>query len=160
MHYIPFINEKIDNRYNDINCCCCPLATIKYIDNELISVTCQYNRNYGYQPVEVTDSDNINITLIPATKYTCPVKYTDPVERAHFLQVYCNINNRFIDKYKEIKDDNSLSPEDKNTKLKEIVQKFNQLQDFLKELFPKHHELYEKVMLEGYYLDENLNPVK
>lgn len=158
MHYIPFSNEKIDNRYNDINCCCCPLATIKYIDNKPVSVTCPYNSNYGYKPVEVTDPNNLNIKL--AVTSSCPVLYRDPVESVHYIQVYCNINNRFINKYKEIKDDNSLSPEDKNTKLHEIVQKFNQLQDFLKELFPKHHELYEKVMLEGYYLDENLNPVK
>jgi hypothetical protein len=160
MHYIPFINEKIDNRYSDINCCCCPLATIKYINNELISVTCQYNRNYGYQPVEVTDSDNINITLKPATMSICPVEYRDPVEKVHYLQVYCDINNKFANKFKEIYNDNSLSSEDKNDKLHELLLKVNRCQDFLEELFPKHHELYKKVMLEGYHLDENLNPVK
>jgi hypothetical protein len=160
MHYIPFINEKIDNRYNDINCYCCPLATIKYINNKPRFITCQYNSYYGYEPVEITNLDNINITLIPATKYTCPVKYTDPVERAHFLQVYCNINSKFRNKYKEIYEDKSLSSEDKNDKIHELVQKFNQCQDFLKELFPNQYELYEKVMLDGYHLDENLNPVK
>lgn len=160
MHYIPFSNEKIDNRYNDINCCCCPLVTIKYIDNKPVSVTCPYNNNYGYKPAEVTNSDNLNITLKPAIFSICPVEYRDPVEKVHYIQVYCNINNQFVNKYKEIKDDNSLSPEDQNTKLYELIQKFNQYQDFLKELFPEHHELYEKVMLKGYHLDENLNPVK
>jgi hypothetical protein len=169
MHYIPFSNEKIDNRYNDINCYCCPLVTIKYIDNIPRSVTCPYNSNYGYEPVEVTnldkpvqvtDLDNFNITLRPAIMSNCPVQYRDPVERVHYLQVYCNINNKFVDKYKEIMNDNSLSSEDKNDKLQELLSKINQCQDLLKELFPKHHELYEKVMVKGYHLDENLNPVK
>ena len=160
MHYIPFINEKIDNRHNDINCYCCPLAFIKYIDNKPRLITCQYNSDYGYEPVEITNLDNINITLKPATTYTCPVQYRDPVEKVHYLQVYCNINNKFASKYREIYEDKSLSPEDKNTKLQEMIQKFSQCQDFLEELFPEHHELYEKVMKEGYHLDENLNPVK
>jgi hypothetical protein len=160
MHYIPFINEKIDNRFNDINCYCCPLAIIKYIDSKPRFITCLYNNDYGYEPVEITNLDNINITLKPATTYTCPVQYRDPVERAHFLNVYYNINNTFVNKYKKIDYDNSLSSEDKNNKLQELLNKFNQCQDFLKELFPKQYELYEKVMLEGYHLDEDLNPVK
>lgn len=160
MHYIPFSNEKIDNRYSEINCCCCPLVTIKYIDNKPRFVTCPYNNNYGYEPVEVTDPDNLNITLIPATTSGCTVEYINPVERAHYLQVFCNINNKFVNEYKKISHDISLSPEDKNIKLHELIHKFSQFEDFLKELFPKDHELYEKVMLEGYHLDENMNPVK
>ena len=169
MHYIPFSNEKIDNRYNDINCYCCPLVTIKYIDNIPRFVTCPYNSNYGYEPVEVTnldkpvqvtDLDNLNITLQPAKFSNCPVQYRDPVERVHYLQVFCNIDNKFINKYKEISNDISLSPEDKKTKIHEMVQKFNTCQNFLKELFPDQYELYEKVMIKGYHLDENLNPVK
>lgn len=157
MHYIPFINEDKRNTYEKINCKHCPLFNIKPVNNEYYIGYCKYNKNLEGAIISC-DTESVDITHIS----NCPVKYKDPMKDFHYMQVYWMINNEFVNSYikleKGLKDGN-LSNEEKEI-LEKRIDKFLSCSKLLSELFPKHEEMYKKIMNEGYKLDDDMNLYK
>ena len=150
MHYIPFINEDPKNRYEDLNCRNCPMFEGSTVYNMKIVCTCPFNGGY----TEEFDIDQKVIQLKQAITRNCPVRYRNPVEDFHFFQVYCNLTSEFARTFKEWKED-----EDN----KELLDKRDNVMKCLglmETIFPEKFDRYQKIMHDGYKLDENMNLYK
>lgn len=150
MHYIPFINEDPKNRYEDLNCRNCPMFEGSTVYNMKIVCTCPFNGGY----TEEFDIDQKVIQLKQAITRNCPVRYRDPVERFNYLQFKSIVNHDFYNCCKELFENKNLSDEERKT-LIEKRDKIMKLATLMEELYPKFEHEANKIMLDGYKMDEN-----
>ena len=158
MHYIPFINEDPRNRDNDFDCRDCPCFIFYFISNNVIEGSCIFN-NGRIETFESNNEDIINdrktnVKLQAAITRNCPVRYRDPVEGFKYLQFISIVNNDFYNYCKELSENKNLSDEERKV-LTEKRDKTMQLSLLMSELYPKFEHETNKIMLEGYKMDEN-----
>ena len=158
MHYIPFINENPRNRDNDFDCRDCPCFIFKFISNNVMEGSCIFN-NSRIETFESNNEDIINdrktnVKLQAAITRNCTVRYRDPVEGFKYLQFMSIVNNDFYNYCKELSENKNLSDEERKV-LTEKRDKTMQLSQLMGELYPKFEYKTNKIMLEGYKMDEN-----
>lgn len=159
MHYIPFLSEKKDNRYEDIDCRNCPCFEGSTIYNKILIGTCKFN---NCRKEEFDLGSNCAILLEAGKNRTCPVKYKDPIENFHFFQFMRIISNDLHNTSKDLtykRENRQLSDEEENN-YKDKLHKLVQLSILMEELFPEQYNLYKKITFEGYKLDETMTPYK
>ena len=150
MHYIPFINEDPKNRYEDLNCRNCPMFEGSTVYNMKIICTCPFNGGY----TEEFDIDQKVIQLKQAITRNCPVRYRDPIEGFHYLQVRCIIYHDFHNCCRELFENKNLTEEEKAL-LEEKRDKLMDLSKLMEEIYYKSDQKANKIMLDGYQMDEN-----
>lgn len=160
MHYIPFNNENPRNRDNEFDCRSCPCFEGNKVYDYSIIGTCRYNQGLKEEfKFKDFDKESFNVKLSAANTRNCPIRYRDPVERFHYLQFRCIVYSDFHNCCKELFENKNLTEEEK-TLLEEKRDKLMDLSKLMEEIYYKSDQKANKIMLDGYKMDENMELFK
>ena len=153
MHYIPFNNEDPKNSEFSINCKCCPLCIIGNTYNEEFAAGCPYCNGNEIFSIDKEDF----FTLSPAKDYKCKVRWYSPLLKSPYIQLMI-----FLINDSDYFETNTLAKYylDKSPKRKLYEGRDKDIQqifELMKKLYPDLEDIYNKIMFEGYKLDDNMN---